>query len=84
MLKTLQFGTFTHTQNAPVDHEEDTKHISSGSTLFGASFAGIALKLENTGSTFSSFDPCPPIPSLARGDRKQLQCLLIRQHDLAF
>lgn len=52
--------------------------------LFGASFAGIALKLENTGSTFSSFDPCPPMPSLARADRKEFQCLLIRQHDLAF
>ena len=32
VLKTLQFGNFTHTQNAPVGHEEDTKHISSGST----------------------------------------------------
>lgn len=32
VLKTLQFSTLTHTQNAPVYYGENTKQISSGST----------------------------------------------------
>jgi len=35
---------------------------------------GTALKLEKEdGPVFSSFNPCQSLPSVARGDRKQLQ-----------
>ena len=36
-------------------------------------FAGITLKLENVGLTFSSFKPCPSLPSVATDDRKQFE-----------
>ena len=38
---------------------------------------GIALKLEPFGSTFSSLNPCPFLPSVATDDRNQFQCLKI-------
>ena len=38
-------------------------------------FAGMALKLEKAGLTLSSFHPCPPLPSLAKDDMEQFQCL---------
>ena len=38
---------------------------------------GIALKLEQFGTTFSSLNPCPFLPSVATDDRNQFQCLKI-------
>ena len=38
-------------------------------------FAGIALKLEKVGPTFTSFIPCPSLPFVATDDRKQFHCL---------
>ena len=40
-------------------------------------FAGIALKLENVGPTFSSFNPHTSLPFVETDDRKQFQCLNI-------
>ena len=34
-------------------------------------FAGIELKLEKVGPTFSSFNSCPSMPSVEKDDRKQ-------------
>ena len=44
---------------------------------FLVSFAGIALKLEKVGPTFSSFNPRPSLPSFVTDGRKQLQYLNI-------
>ena len=44
---------------------------------FVASFAGIALKLEKVGPTFSSFNPRPSLASFVTDGRKQLQYLNI-------
>ena len=38
--------------------------------IFLWGFAGITLKLEKVGSTFSSLNPCPSLPSVATGNRK--------------
>ena len=38
---------------------------------------GIALKLEQFGTTFSILNPCPFLPSVAADDMNQLQCLKI-------
>ena len=43
--------------------------------IFLVIFAGIALKLENVGPTFSSFNPCPSLLSVATDDKKQFLCL---------
>ena len=40
-------------------------------------FSGIALKLEKAGPSFSSLNPCPSLPSFAKDDSKQFQCLNI-------
>ena len=40
-------------------------------------FSGIALKLENVGPTFSSFNPHTSLPFVETDDRKQFQCLNI-------
>ena len=40
-------------------------------------FAGMALKLENVGPTFSSFNPSPSLPSVDTDDRKYCHCLNI-------
>ena len=40
-------------------------------------FAGIASKFENVGPIFSPFNPCLSLPSVARDDEKQFQCLNI-------
>ena len=44
---------------------------------FWVIFAGIGLKLEKVGQTFSSSNQCPPLPSVATDDRKEFQCLNI-------
>ena len=46
-------------------------------TVFLVSFAGIALELEKVGPTFSTFNPCPSLPSVASDERKQFQYLNI-------
>ena len=62
-------------------YEEDIKQISSegrNHNNFLVDFAGIALKLEKVGQTafqFSSFNPCPSLPSVATDSGKQFQCL---------
>ena len=43
--------------------------------IFLVFFAGMALKLEKAGLTLSSFHPCPPLPSPAKDDMEQFQCL---------
>ena len=44
---------------------------------FLVTFAGIliVLKLGKVGRTFSSFNPCPTVPSVAVDDRKEFQFL---------
>ena len=52
--------------------------ISSGSTNHGrvlVIFAGIVLKLEKVGLIFSSFNPCPSLPSIGTNDRNQFKLL---------
>lgn len=47
--------------------------VLSGKTnynLYRVILAGIALKLEKVGPTFSGFNPCPSSPSVAADDRK--------------
>ena len=60
-------------------YQEDMKQlISKGSikhNIFLVSFAGIALKLEKVGPTFSRFNPFPSLPSVTKDNRKQFQCL---------
>ena len=60
-------------------YEEDIKQIASGSTnhalIFLVILLGIELKREKVGPTFSSFKPCPFLPSVATYGRKQVQCL---------
>ena len=59
---------------------EDMKHFSSGTgtgIIFLVIFAGLALKLANVGPTFSSFNPCPSLPSSATESTKRFQCLNI-------
>ena len=73
-------SSFTQAQNAPEEFEEDTKQISTGSTnhdniIFLVIFAGIALKLENVGLTYSGFNPCPSLPSIDTENRKEFQYL---------
>ena len=36
-------------------------------------FAGVELKLEKVDPTFSSFNPCPSVPSVTTDDREQFQ-----------
>ena len=60
------------------------KQISSGinnQDNFSVIFVGIALKLEKAGQTFSSFNPCPSLPSFVTDDRKQFQRLNIVLND---
>jgi len=40
-------------------------------------FENIASKLEKIGPIFSSFNPFPSLPSVAKDDRKQFQCRTI-------
>ena len=40
-------------------------------------FCSHSIKLEKVGPTFSSFNPCPSMPSVVISDRKQFQCLNI-------
>ena len=52
--------------------------ISKGSikhNIFLVSFAGIVLKLEKVGPTFSRFNPFPSLPFVTNDNRKQFQCL---------
>ena len=43
--------------------------------IFSVSFADITLiELERVGPIFSSFNPCPSVPSAATEDRKKFQC----------
>ena len=62
-------SAFSQAQNAPEEFEEDIEQIS---TFFG-DFPCIALKLENIGPTYSTFNLCPSLPSIATEDRKQFQ-----------
>ena len=48
-------------------------------TMFLVSFAGIALKLEKVGPTFSTFNPCSSLPSVASDDRKQFRWTIISE-----
>ena len=63
------------------NYDEEIKQISSGSAnhnyWYLEIFAGIAIKLEKVGPTFSSFNPCPSLASVATFDRKQFQYLNI-------
>ena len=71
---------FTYIQNAPEDYKEGIKHIFNHgalTTIFLVIVTGIALKLEQFGTTFSSLNPCPFLPSVATDDRNQFQCLKI-------
>ena len=43
-------------------------------------FTGVALKLENVDSTFSSFNSFPSLPLVATDDRKWFQCLTKLYH----
>ena len=45
--------------------------------FFLVTVAGIALKVEKVGHTFSSSNQCPSLPSVVTDDRKQFQCLNI-------
>ena len=60
-------------------YEEDIEQVSSGSTnhnSFMVIFARISfLNLKKLG-----FNPCPSLPSPAKGDRKQFQRLNIVSH----
>ena len=61
-------------------YEEDfTKFVSGGINYnnFLLIFAGMASKLEKVGPTFSSFNPCQSLPSVAKDERKHFQCLNI-------
>ena len=52
--------------------------ISSGSTNHGrvlVIFAGIVSKLEKVVLIFSSFSPCPSLPSIGTNDRNQFKLL---------
>ena len=40
---------------------------------FLASFADVALKIEKVDPTFSIFNQCPSLPSVATDDREQFQ-----------
>ena len=49
-----------------------SKLTSSERTIFFlVIFAGIELRLEKVGPTFSSFNSCPSMPSVEKDDRKQ-------------
>ena len=57
-------------------YEEDIKQLSLGNTTHNTILvicAGIAIKFENVGRTFSSFNPCQSLPSVETDDRKQFQ-----------
>ena len=61
-------------------YEKDFYHISSGNTnhnIFLVIFVDMALKLEKVGSTFSSFSPCPSLPSIETDNKEQFQFLNI-------
>ena len=36
-------------------------------------FAGVELKLQKVDPTFSSFNPCPSVPSVTTDDKEQFQ-----------
>ena len=58
--------------------EEDVKQISSGSinhNFFFSGFCRHGIKTLKAGLTLSSFHPCSPLPSLAKDDMEQFQCL---------
>ena len=60
------------------------KQISSGinnQDNFKVILAGIALKLQKAGQTFSSYNTCPSLPSFVTDDRKQFQRLNIVLND---
>ena len=48
--------------------------------IFWVIFAAKALKLEKVAPTFSSFNPCQSLPSVAKEDKKQFQCLTKLSH----
>ena len=70
------------------------------SNNFFGDILGITIKLENAGSTFSTFNPSPSLPSAAKDDRRHFQLVnivlnnknwtiifeiwLIRRHVLTF
>ena len=80
MLKSF-LGAFSHTQSTPVEliKKMSNKFFprSTNHNNFWAIFASIALKLEKVEPTFSNFNPCLSLPSLATDDRKQFQSLKI-------
>lgn len=43
--------------------------------IFWVIFAAMALKLEKLGHPFQVLILCPSLPSVAKGDKKQFQCL---------
>ena len=67
MLKSL-LSTFIHTQNAPACKVMKKRAIQSHqgvlTTIFSlVIFADMAFKLERVIPIFSSFNPCPSLPS---------------------
>ena len=62
-------------------YEKEMKQISTGranpNIFFGVIFDGIAINLKTLDPFFSSFNPCPSLPSVAKDDRKKFQYLKI-------
>ena len=52
-------------------------HQEALNKTFWVTFTNIALKLDNIGPIFSSFNRCPPLQSIATGDKRQYQGLNI-------
>ena len=49
--------------------------MTDHNTFFSPNFAGIAVKLEKAGSSFSIFNPSPSVPSGVTDGREQFQGL---------
>ena len=76
----ITLSAFTYTKNVTCGVTKANKcHGRTLSTVFCCYyfFRHNAIQLAKLGPTFSSLSPCPSLPSVETGERRQFQCLNI-------
>ena len=75
----ITLSAFTYTKNVTCGGMKANKcHERTLSTVFCYYFfRHNAMQLEKVGPPFSSLSPCPSLPSVETGERRQFQCLNI-------
>ena len=80
VLKSLILSAFTYTKNVTCGVTKANKcHERTLSTVCCCYYflRHNAIQLAKVGPTFSSLSPCPSLPSVETGERRQFQCLNI-------